>query len=58
MARRQKEGATKRTLGLHDATYKRLEKFKIELMQKLSDPKVTYDDAINSLLNEHEKKEK
>lgn len=32
-------------------TYSRLEKYKVELVKKMDDPKITYDDVINDLLD-------
>jgi hypothetical protein len=45
----------KRNISLHINTYNRLEKFLIKLMEERGTTKVTFDEAINSLLDEHEK---
>ncbi len=34
-------------------TYDRLEAYKTELITKTKDPKITFDDTINALLDEH-----
>jgi ABC-type proline/glycine betaine transport system ATPase subunit len=48
----------KRNIVLKIVTYNRLEKFLIELMGKRGSSKITFDDAINALLDEHEGKVK
>ena len=49
--REQKENMTKRNIGLNINTYQRLEKYKIELIKKKGDLKITFDDVINDLLD-------
>lgn len=49
----KKKKVARRNVVLKIHTYERLEKYKVELVNKREDPKVTFDDAINSLLDEH-----
>lgn len=52
-----KKKVTKRNIVLKIKTYERLEKYKVKLVNEREDPNVTFDDAINSLLDKHEKAE-
>lgn len=52
MQRRKK--VTKRNIVLKIETYERLDKYKIKLMNEKEDSKLTYDDAINDLLDKVE----
>lgn len=52
MQRRKR--VTKRNVVLKIETYERLDKYKIKLMNEKEDSKLTYDDAINDLLNKVE----
>lgn len=49
----QQDANTKRNVVLKMGTYKRLERYKVDLVKKKEDLKITYDDAILSLLKEH-----
>jgi len=53
MTRKKKEIASIRNVRLRAQTYERLEKFKVELIQRKGKPQVTFDDAVNYLLDEH-----
>ena len=44
---------TKRNVVLKMDTYKQLERYKVDLVKERASPKITYDDAILSLLKEH-----
>lgn len=52
--RSQRNGVKKRNVVLRIETYQRLQKYLLELMQKRGDPRITFDDAIATLLDEHE----
>lgn len=52
MQRRKR--VTKRNVVLKIETYERLDKYKIKLMNEKEDSKLTYDDAINDLLDKVE----
>lgn len=43
----------KRNVVLKMNTYKQLERYKVDLVTKKENPKITYDEAILSLLKEH-----
>ena len=47
---KKRENVSKRNINLNIKTYERLEKYKIKLMNERGDSRVTYDDAINTLL--------
>lgn len=47
---KRNEVAKTRNVVLKIQTYNRLERYKIELIKRKEDPKVTYDDVINDLL--------
>lgn len=49
----QKSTNMKRNVVLKMDTYKRLERYKVDLVKEKEDLKITYDDAILSLLKEH-----
>lgn len=49
----QESTNTKRNVVLKMDTYKRLERYKVDLVKEKEDLKITYDDAILSLLKEH-----
>jgi hypothetical protein len=51
--RSQEHSNTKRNVALKMDTYKRLERYKVDLIKKKEDLKITYDDVILSLLKEH-----
>jgi len=53
MSREKKDTVPIRNVRLKTKTYERLEKFKVELIQQKGKPQVTFDDAINYLLDEH-----
>jgi|GEM_PF-1120462 len=46
----------KRNVVLKMETYERLQRYLLELIQKRKTPRVTFDEAINALLDEHEGK--
>jgi len=50
-----KKKVSKRNIVLKIETYNRLEKFLLEVMKKKGSPRVTFDEAVNFLLNEYEK---
>lgn len=52
---KQKVSAKKRNIVLKIKTYKKLEMYKVNLMKEKGDPKVTFDDVVNDLLNKSEK---
>lgn len=52
MQKRKK--VAKRNVVLKIETYERLDKYKIKLMNEKEDSKLTYDDAINDLLDKVE----
>ena len=49
--RGQKTDVKTRNVVLKIRTYDRLEKYKVELVRRRENPRVTYDDAINDLLD-------
>lgn len=51
-----KKTVKKRNIVLKIETYKRLEKYKVDLVKEKGDPNITFDDAITSLLEQHYKK--
>ena len=53
---RPRKKVKKRNVSLKIATYERLERYMIELIRKRGSPRLTFDDAINALLDEHESK--
>lgn len=50
---RAQDETIKRNVVLKMDTYKLLERYKVDLVKEKESPKVTYDDAISSLLKEH-----
>ena len=44
-----------KTIALKEKTYRRLELCKLELIRLRGDPRITFDEVINTLLDEHEK---
>ena len=48
---KKRENVSKRNISLNIETYERLEKYKIKLMNEKGDSRITFDDAINILLN-------
>ncbi len=56
-ARRTNSNVLKRNIVLRIETYERLQKYLLELMQKRGSPRVTFDEAITTLLDEHERRE-
>ena len=46
----------KRNIVLRMETYERLQRYLLELIQKRGNPKITFDEAINALLDEHEER--
>lgn len=50
---RSKKRVSKRNIVLKIETYNRLEKFLLEVIKKKVSPRVTFDEAINFLLNEY-----
>lgn len=53
--RNPKKIMKKRNIVLKIETYKRLEKYKVDLVKEKGNPNITFDDAIASLLEEHYK---
>lgn len=53
--RDSKRKVSKRNIVLKIETYGRLEKFLIELMKSKESPRVSFDEAVNTLLDGHEK---
>jgi len=51
---RPRKNVSKRNIALRIETYERLERFLLELMRKRGTTRVTFDEAINALLDEHE----
>jgi len=51
LARKQKENASRRNVVLKIQTYNRLEKYLVELVKRKGVPRISFDDAINELLN-------
>ena len=49
-----KKKVSKRNIVLKIETYNRLEKFLLEVMKRKGSPRVTFDEAVNFLLNEYE----
>ena len=52
---KSRKNVDKRNIALKIETYDRLEKFLLELMTNRGSPRITFDEAINALLDEHEK---
>jgi len=53
---RPRKNVRKRNVALKIETYERLERYLIELIRKRGSPRLTFDDAINALLDEHEER--
>lgn len=51
MARRQKANASRRNVVLRIETYNRLEKYLVELVKRRGIPRISFDEAINELLD-------
>jgi len=51
----RKRGVKKRNIVLRIDTYERLQKYLVELIQRRGDPRITFNEAISALLDEHEK---
>lgn len=49
---KKKENISKRNISLSIETYEKLERYKIKLMSEKGDSRLTFDDAINSLLGQ------
>ena len=56
MIMRSKGNVKKRNIALRIETYNRLEKFLTELIRERGSPRITFDDAINALLDKHGEK--
>jgi len=54
VSRPQKEGVSKRNVVLKLQTHKRLTRYLVELQGQKGDPRMTMDDAVTALLDEHE----
>jgi len=54
---RPRKNVSKRNVALRIETYERLERFLLDLMRKRGTTRVTFNEAINALLDEHEGKE-
>jgi len=46
----------KKNVVLKLETYERLQKYLLELIQERGNPRITFDEAINALLDEHERR--
>ncbi len=55
MPKSRKE-VSKRNIVLKIETYNRLERFLLEVMKVKGSPRVTFDEAVNFLLDEYEKR--
>ena len=55
---KSRTNVSKRNIVLKIETYNRLEKFLLELMKDRESPRITFDEAVNALLEEHEDREK
>jgi hypothetical protein len=53
MAQKRKRGVNRRNITLHIATYTKLDKYLLELMQKRNETKLSMNVAIEALLEEH-----
>jgi len=53
MAQKRKRGVDRRNITLHIATYTRLDKYILELMQERNKTDLTLNDTIEALLDEH-----
>jgi hypothetical protein len=53
MIQRRKDDVERRNVTLHPDTYAKLDKYLLELMQKRNSPKLSRNDAIEALLEEH-----
>jgi len=51
MTRRQKGNISRRNVVLKIETYDRLEKYLVELVKRRGVPRITFDEAINELLD-------
>jgi len=51
-----RKDVSKRNVALKIETYSRLERFLLEVMKMKGSPRVTFDEAINFLLDEYEKR--
>lgn len=57
MVAKRKEDVDRQNITLHQNTYAKLDKFLLELMQRKHDPKISRNDAIEALLEEHNERE-
>lgn len=53
MAQKRKSDVSRRNITLQIATYSKLDKYLLELMQKRNKTKLSLNDAIKALLEEH-----
>lgn len=53
--RKQKASKKRKNIVLKIPTYERLERYKVALIKEKGNPKVTFDDVVNDLLNKTEK---
>ena len=53
-----RKSVDKRNIVLRMETYSRLEKYLVELVKGIGSPRITFDDAVNALLDEHDKQKK
>jgi len=56
MSRPQKAGMTRRNVVLKVQTHKRLTQYLLELQNEKGNPRLTMDEAISGLLDEHTKR--
>ncbi len=48
----KRKDVDKRTIVLRIGTYRRLEEYKIKVINKRKDPQISFDDVVDSLLDE------
>jgi hypothetical protein len=56
MSRRQRGVPARRNVVLKTETHSRLKQFLLELQNEHKNPNMSMDDAVNALLDEHEKR--
>jgi len=53
MSKKRKQDVDRRNITLHSDTYAKLDKYLLEIMQQRNDLKLSRNDAIEALLEEH-----
>ncbi len=56
MAKPRKDDVASRNVVLKIGTYNRLQKFLVQLVRERQNPRISYDDAINELLDRDERR--